>query len=105
MTRWEDAAEGMMYWYLMGDEKRTKCGEEGRRWAMNEGGINSENMCNQFIKAMDYTLTNFKPVKTFGIFTDKDYVGNLMPGGMGFEIPKFDHAKIKQQILENGVLA
>jgi glycosyltransferase involved in cell wall biosynthesis len=105
MTRWEDAAEGMMYWYLMGDEKRTKCGEEGRRWAMNEGGINSENMCDQFIKCMDYTLNNFKPVKTFSIFTENDYVGNLMPGGMGFEIPKIDQEKIKQQILEKGVLA
>ncbi len=98
MTRWEDAAEGLMYWYLMGDEKRTKCGEEGRRWAMNEGGINSENMCNEFIKCMDYTLNNFKSVKPFSIFTENDYVGNLMPGGMGFEIPKFDQEKIKQQI-------
>ena len=98
MTRWEDAAEGMMYWYLMGDEGRTKCGEEGRRWAMNEGGINAENMCNQFIKCMDYTLANFNPVKPFSIFTENDYVGNLMPGGMGFELPKFDQEKIKKQI-------
>ena len=105
MTRWEDAAEGMLYWWVAGTELREKCGNAGREWALGVGGINSENMCNQFIKAMDYTLANFKPVKTFGIFTEKDYVGNLMPGGMGFEIPKFDHAKIKQQILENGVLA
>ena len=104
MTRWENAAEGMLYWYVMGNENRTKCGMEGRRWALNEGGINAENMCNQFIKAMDYTLANFKPVKTFGIFTEKDYVGNLMPGGMGFELPKFDHDKIKQEIAENGIL-
>jgi hypothetical protein len=62
-------------------------------------------MCKQFIIAMDYTLANFKPVKTFGIFTEKDYVGNLMPGGMGFEIPKIDQEKIKQKILEDGVLA
>ena len=103
MTRWEDAADGMMYWYLMGDEKREKCGSEGRRWALNEGGINSENMCNQFIKAMDYTLTNFKPVKTFGVFTEKDYIGNLMPGGMGFEIPKIDQEKLKHKMVEMGV--
>ena len=100
MTRWEDAADGMMYWYLAGADKRELCGLKGRVWALNEGGLNSENMCNQFIKCMDYTLNNFKPVKTFGIFTDKDYVGNLMPGGMGFEIPKIDQDKLKQRLLE-----
>ena len=98
MTRWEDAAEGMMYWYLAGNDKRTSAGLKGREWALNEGGINANNMCSQFIKCMDYTLSNFKPVKTFGVFTEKDYVGNTMPGGMGFELPKFDQEKIKQQI-------
>ena len=98
MTRWEDAAEGMMYWYLMGSAKREQCGIKGREWAMGTGGINSENMCNEFIKCMDYTLDNFQPVKPFSIFTEKDYVGNLMPGGMGFEIPKIDQEKLKQQL-------
>ena len=100
MTRWEDAAEGMMYWYLAGDEKRIEYGQKGRDWALGDGGINSENMCNQFVKCMNYTLDHFKPVKTFGIFTEKDYVGNLMPGGLGFEIPTLDKDKIKKQ-LEN----
>jgi glycosyltransferase involved in cell wall biosynthesis len=104
MTRWEDAAEGFMYWYLAGDEKRTIAGAKGREWALGEGGINSKNMCNQFVKAMDYTLDNFRPVKQFGIFTEKDYVGNLMPDGMGFEIPIFDKDKIKQKISGNGPL-
>jgi hypothetical protein len=100
MSRWQDAAEGMMYWYLAGADKRELFGMKGRQWALNEGGINSKNMCMQFVKCMDYTLKNFKPVKTFGIFTEKDYVGNLMPGGMGFEIPVIDQEKIKQQLLE-----
>ncbi len=102
MTRWEDAAEGMLYWYLAGNETRELFGRKGREWALGEGGINAENMCNQFIKCMDYTLNNFKPVKPFGIFTDKDYVGNLMKsGGMGFEIPAFNLEKIKQQIKQD----
>jgi len=100
MSRWQDAAEGMMYWYLAGADKRELFGIKGREWALNEGGINAKNMCNQFVKCMDYTLKNFKPVKTFGIFTEKDYVGNLMPGGMGFEIPVIDQEKIKQQLIE-----
>jgi glycosyltransferase involved in cell wall biosynthesis len=104
MTRWEDAAEGFMYWYLAGPDKRELCGLKGRQWAMNEGGINAENMCNEFIKCMDYTLDNFKPVKPFCIFTEKDYVGNLMPGGMGFEIPKIDQDKIKQKIIDEVIV-
>lgn len=104
MTKWEDAAEGMMYWYLAGAERREACGIKGREWAMGEGGINSENMGNQFIAAMDYTLTNFKPVKQFGLFTEKDYVGNLMPDGMGFELPTIDQNKLKQEMADNGVL-
>jgi hypothetical protein len=103
MTRWEDAADGFMYWYLMGPEKRAKCGLEGRRWAMNEGGINAENMCNQFIKCMDFILEKFKPIKQFGLYTDNDYVGNLMPGGMGFEIPKIDIQKLKQKMEDMGI--
>jgi glycosyltransferase involved in cell wall biosynthesis len=98
MTGWEDAAEGMMYWYLMGSEKREVCGTKGREWAVGEGGLNSLNMCDQFIKCMEYTMDNFKPVKQFGLLTEKDYVGNLMPGGMGFEIPKIDTTKLQEKI-------
>jgi hypothetical protein len=97
MTKWEDAAEGMMYWYLMGDKKRTQCGAKGREWALGEGGLNAENMCNQLVKCMDYTMNNFKSVKQFGLYTADDYVGNLMPGGMGFEIPKIDKDKLIAQ--------
>ncbi len=97
MTRWEDAAEGIMYWYVMGNDKREIAGLKGRQWALNEGGINSENMCSEFIKCMDYTLNNFKSVKSFEILTADDYVGNKMPVGMGFEIPKIDQEKLKQQ--------
>jgi len=103
MTKWEDGADGMMYWYLMGDEKRSKCGIEGRKWAMSDGGINAENMCNQFIRCMDFTLSKFKPVKQFGLYTDADYVGNVMPGGLGFEIPTINKEALKSKMVENGV--
>jgi len=102
LAKWEDAAEGMMYWYLMGKEKREKCGEEGRRWAMNEGGLNAKSMCAEFVKAMDYTMTNFKPVKQFGLYSHKDYVGNHMPNDkhFGFPIPTIDKDKILKEIEE-----
>jgi len=103
LAKWEDAAEGMMYWYLMGKAKREKCGLEGRRWAMNEGGLNARNMCEQFSKAMDYTMANFKPVKRFGLYSPTDYVGNHMPQDkhLGFPIPEIDKAKVLKDIEEN----
>ena len=103
LARWEDAADGMMYWYRMGKEKREICGLEGRRWAMNEGGINAKNMCEQFCKAIDYTLANFTPVKRFGLYGKKDYIGNRMPDNkhLGFPIPVIDTNKIDLEIDEN----
>jgi len=98
MAKWEDAAEGMMYWYLMGKEKREACGLKGREWALGEGGINSKNMCNQFIKCMDYTLQNWEPVKQFGLYSEKNYIGNQMINGLGFEIPTLDKERIQKEI-------
>jgi hypothetical protein len=88
-----------MYWYLMTPEQREKCGLEGRRWAMNEGGINAKNMCDQFIKAMDYTINNFIPDSGVGLFTINDHVGNYQPhNSIGVEIPKIDIEKLKNDI-------
>lgn len=97
IAKWEDAAEGIMYWYLMGNDKRSACGLKGREWALAEGGINAKNMCNQFITCMDYTLKNFQPVKQFGLFSENNYIGNNMVNGLGFEIPTIDKEKIKKQ--------
>jgi hypothetical protein len=72
---------------------------EGRRWAMNEGGINAKNMCDQFIKAMDYTINNFIPEPGFSIHSTKDFVGNYQPhNSIGLEIPKIDIDKLKNEI-------
>lgn len=91
LAKWEDAAEGIMYWYLMSDEKRVKCGAEGRRWALAEGGLNSKNMGQTFIDGMEYVFQNWQKPKRFGLFSVKDYIGNTMiDGHMGFEIPKID---------------
>ena len=99
MTDYSDIANAIMYWYLLGNEKRQECGTEGRRWAMNEGGINSINMCNQFIDAMDYTLDHFTPVKKFDIFTYTGYDTDHLPHGqLGFELHKVNIDEIKKQI-------
>lgn len=101
LTKWEDVAEGLMYWLLAGDEKRTKCGQLGRDWALGEGGLNSKNMGQQFIDGMEYVFQNWVKPKKYGIYTANDYVGNTMKGGhMGFEIPKIDTAPLLKKLKE-----
>jgi len=99
LTKWEDFAEGFMYWYLMGDKKREACGEAGRLWVMGEGGLNSKNMGQQFINGMEYVFSNWVKPRPFGIYSIKDHVGNTMTDGhMGFEIPKIDKDVLLKKI-------
>jgi len=99
LVNYTDIADAIAYWYLIGKEKREQYGAEGRRWAMNEGGINSLNMCEQFIKAMDYTLANFTPVKTFDIFTEIGYDIKSLPNDkLGFDLHVVNLETIKQTI-------
>lgn len=99
LTDYSDIADAIMYWYLVGNEKREECGLEGRRWAMNEGGINAKNMCQQFINAMDFTLENFQPVKQFDIYTYENYNTKSLPQGkLGFDFHKVDINKILSTI-------
>jgi glycosyltransferase involved in cell wall biosynthesis len=101
LTKWEDIADAFMYWYKMDPKLRIKCGLEGRRWAMNEGGINAKNMCQQFINGMDFVLENWVPTERYGIYTTNDFCGNFMIDNCpGFELPKIDVDKIQQQISE-----
>lgn len=101
LTDYKDISEAIMYWYLAGSEKREVAGEEGRKWALTDGGINSENMCNQFIKAMDYTLDHFNPANKFDVFTyNEDYnTKNLPQNELGFESHKIDIEKIKKELV------
>jgi len=97
-AKWEDVADAMMFWYLAGDEKRKECGEAGRQFVLGEGGLNSTNMCNQLIFAMETTMDNFTPRNKFSLHTTDEHVGHEMKNGMGFEIPKIDVEKIKQEV-------
>ena len=99
LCKWEDAADAMMYWYLMPKSRREECGLEGRRWAQNEGGLNNKNLAERFISGMDFTINNFKRESAFSLHTSDEYVGNLMPDDhLGFEIPKIDVEKIKKEL-------
>lgn len=99
LSTWEELAEAMMFWYLMPKDKRDACGLKGREWALGDGGLNAENMCNQFVKAMDFCFSKWKPADSIELITSKDYVGNLMPDKqMGFVLPKIDIDKIQKNI-------
>ena len=99
LVNYTDIADAIGYWYVIGGEKREEYGTEGRRWAMNEGGINSKNMCDQFIKAMDFTLNNFTPVKTFDIFTENGYdIKNLPNAKLGFDLHVVNLEAIKKTV-------
>ena len=99
LTKWEDFSEGFMYWYMMGDKKRTILGAEGRRWALNEGGINSKNMGQTFIDGMEYVFKNWTKPKRFSIHTVKDYVGNTMfEGHSGITFDKIDKEAVQKKI-------
>ncbi len=99
LTNYDDIADAIAYWYVAGSEKREECGAEGRRWAMNEGGISAKNMCDQFIKAMDYTLEHFEPSKKFDVFTYDGYDTKSLPRNtLGFELHKVNIEKIKSEI-------
>lgn len=62
---WEETGDAIWLWYNRGHEERERCGELGRQFCLNEGGLNSENMCNLFIKHMDIAMENFTPRDKF----------------------------------------
>jgi hypothetical protein len=83
----------------MTPEQRELCGQKGREWAIGEGGLNATNMCDQFMKAMDYTFEKWTPADPVEIVTINDYVGNLMPqGDLGLEMPTINIDKVKKEI-------
>lgn len=97
---WEDTAKAIMYWYLMSPDDRRRCGLKGREWALGEGGLNSENMCNQFIKAMDFTIQHFVPKPAFSVHTVEEWSGHRQPDNthIGIDIPKINIGDVQSEV-------
>lgn len=90
-AKWEDAAEALFYWYSVGREKRKECGLTGREYALNEGGLNSKNMCDKMIEGLDGMINNWKGREKFNIHRHDEYVGHSLPNkDFGIIIPKFN---------------
>lgn len=94
-ARWEDCAEAMMYWYLLGREKRKECGEAGRAWLDGEGGLSSESMCEKMSDGLDSMIANWKGRERFNLHRHDEHVGHNMPNNqLGFILPKIDKAVV-----------
>ena len=97
-TRYEDAAEAIMYWYLASKEKRKECGLAGREWMMGPGGLNAENMCNKMAEGLDLMMASWKGRERFNIHRQDEYVGHVMPNGkMGLNLPKLDREAVRNK--------
>ena len=94
-ARWEECAEAMMYWFLLGRNKRKEFGDVGRSWVCASDGLNAENMCSKMIEGIDTALSSWKGRERFNIHRHDEYVGNNMPDKkIGITLPKIDKSKI-----------
>jgi glycosyltransferase involved in cell wall biosynthesis len=101
MAKWEDMAHAMMFWYKVSPDLRKKAGLKGREWALSDGGMSANNMCNQLIYAMDKTLENWSPRSKFSLHTTSEHYGHKSPdGGIGFEIPQIDKSIVEKKLEE-----
>ena len=99
---WEDVAEGMMYWYMMSNETREKCGARGQEWAKGDGHLSNKYLSSKFIECMNHVFDNFVPVKPFDIFSTKDFIElhDSPSDSIGGEIPVINIERLNQKINE-----
>ena len=63
-----EVADAMKYWYDVTKEDRKKRGLAGRKWMLNDGGLNHTNMCKTLSDGMETAFQNWKPKERFGLY-------------------------------------
>ena len=63
-----DTADAIRYWYDIPKKDRKKRGLAGRKWMLNEGGLNHTNMCKTLSDGMETAFQNWKPKERFGLY-------------------------------------
>ena len=63
-----EVADAMKYWYDIPKKDRKKRGLAGRKWMLNEGGLNHTNMCKTLSDGMETAFQNWKPKERFGLY-------------------------------------
>jgi hypothetical protein len=61
--KWEDAGDAIRTVYDWGKDERKRRGLLGREWALGEGGLSAENMCNLFDQYMTTAFEQWKPAE------------------------------------------
>jgi len=70
----EDAAEQIKKLYNISSKERRKLGLKGRKWALSEeAGFTSKQMTNKVIDSIDLLFKNWKPKKSYGLYTIENY--------------------------------
>lgn len=97
-ARWEDAAEAIMFWFLLPKEDRKTRGQAGREFCLGQGNLNAEYMCKTMGEGLDSMIADWKGRERFNVHRHDEYVGHHMPdGSLGFEIPKIDRNTIVEK--------
>jgi hypothetical protein len=97
-ARWEDAAECMMYWYLLGRDTRKAKGAKGREWLMGPNGLSADKMCNTISEAIECMLSSWKGRERFNIHRHDEFVGHQMPQNkLGFVLPTIEKTTVLEK--------
>ena len=82
----------MYDWYKVDRTERKSCGKAGREFILNDGGLNSVNMCNQIALGIDATIENWKGRERFNLIkVTPNYSLHSMPNSgadIGIKIPQ-----------------
>jgi glycosyltransferase involved in cell wall biosynthesis len=63
-----DTADAIRYWYDIPKKDRKKRALAGRKWMLNEGGLNHTNMCKTLSDGMETAFQNWRPKERFGLY-------------------------------------
>jgi len=96
--KWEDAAEAIMYWYLISKQEREIRGQAGRDYCLGEGKLNAEYMCKTMSEGLDSMMENWNGRERFNLHRHDEYLGHKThDGNIGTEIPTIDREKVKNK--------
>ena len=65
-VQYEDVSDAIRYWYDKGPEGRKEAGQKGYEFVKDKNvAMDSDEMCNLFVKSMDTTFEKWKPKERY----------------------------------------
>jgi glycosyltransferase involved in cell wall biosynthesis len=94
-AKWEEAAEAMMYWYVLGKEKRREFALVGREWMIGPGGLSADGMCEKMDDGIQLMLSSWQGREKFNLHRHDEFVGHNMPNNsLGFPLPEINREEV-----------